>query len=311
VFDISWYNTQFRNYTTAMKSIDPTILMVGPAVTGGWENWILAFYQENGDIVDVISWHWYPNGHEMSPEDALSTPVDIEEQVTKIRNWWIDPEINPKGYQRPIPPLLLGEYSITWASGLRIPLATQVGAIWVAETIGHMANIGVEMGAHFSLMGSPAGTRWHGLVDPLQQIRPVYGIFQIYKEWGTTQIKVESPDPQLLPVFASIRDDKSLAILKINKDFHQNRTEKLTFSGIIPNEEATILQLVEGIPQAFEVDPVLLDSDFSYTFPSTSITLFLIKPITHNIKWLLLGILLGLLLLGFLVINHQEKQHSR
>ena len=59
VFDVDWYNARFREFAMAMKSVDPDIQIVGPVVTGGWREWMPAFIAANGDVVDVISWHWY------------------------------------------------------------------------------------------------------------------------------------------------------------------------------------------------------------------------------------------------------------
>jgi hypothetical protein len=59
MFDADWYNASFREFATAMKAVDPDIQIVGPVVTGGWREWMPAFIAANGDVVDVISWHWY------------------------------------------------------------------------------------------------------------------------------------------------------------------------------------------------------------------------------------------------------------
>jgi hypothetical protein len=309
VFDVNWYNTQFRLFANAMKEVDPEIMVVGPAVTGGWRDWIPDFIKENGDIIDVISWHWYTNGHETTPEIALLTPPEIKEQVNTIRAWWVDPEVNPKGFKRELPPLFLGEYSITWASGVRVPLATQVGALWAAETIGHMANLGVEMGAHFSLMGSPGGTRWHGLVDPLKKYRPVFGVFKMYKEWGTIQVRSESPDPDILPIFASIREDKSLAILVINKDQYLEQGAVINLRGFRPQGEATILQLTEGNSEPVELTSIEFEADIFHPFAPASITLFMLKPAPCNPIILgLAAILIILVILSSIVVIRSKKR---
>jgi hypothetical protein len=310
VFDVNWYNTQFRLFANSMKAVDPDIKVVGPAVTGGWRDWIPDFIRENGDIVDVISWHWYTDGHETTPEIALTTPPEIKEQVNTIRGWWVDPEVNPKGYQRELPPLFLGEYSITWASGVRVPLATQVGALWVAETIGHMANLGVEMGAHFSLMGSPGGTRWHGLVDPLKKYRPVFGVFKMYKEWGTTQVRTKTVNPDNLPVFASTREDKSLAILVINKDQHLEQGAKITLHGFGLQGKAVVLQLTEGSPEPQELTPVEFEAGIFHTFPPASITLFTLKPaLCKPIILGLAAIVIILVILASIVVIRSKKRN--
>jgi len=40
-------------------------------------------------------------------------------------------------------------------TGVKVPLATCFGTLWAAETIGNMANLGVEMGSHFLLRKNP------------------------------------------------------------------------------------------------------------------------------------------------------------
>jgi hypothetical protein len=116
-----------------------------------------------------------------------------------------------------VPLLFLSAYSVSWASDVCRHLGTQVGALWAAEVGGRLAKMGVEMAAHFSLQGSPGGTRWHGFIGPLEDPRPLYGVFQLYRRWGTTQIAAEPSDEALLSAFASLRDDGSLAILVVNK----------------------------------------------------------------------------------------------
>jgi hypothetical protein len=116
--------------------------------------------------------------------EVLTTPPQIEEQVQQIRVWWADLEINPLGHEWPVPSLFLSEYSSSWASGVSRQLGRQVDALWNAEVVGRMANLGVEMAAHFALQG----TRWHGMIDMLQEKRPVYGVYKLYRHWGVTQV---------------------------------------------------------------------------------------------------------------------------
>jgi phage tail protein X len=88
VFDVAWYNNQFRAFSQAMKAVDPSILIAGPVVTGGWPEWMPAFIQANGDIVDVLSWHWYAHGNEMNDEAVLATPPQIEDQVQALDDYF-------------------------------------------------------------------------------------------------------------------------------------------------------------------------------------------------------------------------------
>jgi len=301
VFDVGWYNAQFRAFATAMKAVDPDIQIVGPVVTGGWREWIPAFFAANGDIVDVVSWHWYPHGDELSDAEALATPAEIEGQVETIRAWWQDPAVNPLGYKRPVPPLFLSEYSVSWASSVRRHLGTQVAALWDAEVVGRMAKLGVEMAAQFALQGSTGGTRWHGLVGMLEEPRPVYGVYRLYAHWGTTQVAAESSDEPLLPAFASLRDDGALALIVINKDPAQAREATLFIEGFRPAGQAQVwLQDEEHL--GVELPAVAVAETFPYTFPPYSVTLFILEPARWGDWSLWVGLVLTAVALAVLAI---------
>jgi hypothetical protein len=288
VFDVDWYNARFREFATAMKAVDPDILVAGPAVTGGWREWMPAFLAANGDVVDVISWHWYPHGNELSDAQVLATPVQIEEQVLALRAWWRDPAVNPRGYQRPLPPLFLSEYNVSWASSVSRHLGSQVGALWNAEVVGRMANLGVEMAAHFALQG----TTWQGLIGNLEDPRPVYGVYRLYARWGTTQVAAESSDEPLLPAFASLRADRRLAILVVNKDPTLAREATLTVEGFRPAGQAQIW-LQDGQHMGAELPAIAVAETFPYTFSPYSVTLFVLEPAprSHWVLWAGLGLL--------------------
>ena len=284
-FDVTWYNARFREFAAAMKAVDPTIQVVGPAVTGGWPEWMPPFITANGDIVDVLSWHWYGNGTQMTDAQVLATPPDIERQVKTIRGWWADPAVNPLGYQRPLPPLFMSEYNVSSTSSVRRQLGSQVAALWNAEVVGRMANLGVEMAAHFALQG----TDWQGLIGMLDDPRPVYGVYRLYSQWGTRQVAVTSPDEALLPAFASLRDDGSLAVLVVNKDPQQARQAMLAFEGFNPAEQAQVW-LQDETHLAVQLPPAGVAGTLQYTFPPYSVTLLVLKP-APPVNW---GIWVGL-----------------
>jgi len=287
-FTVEWYNARFREFATAMKAVDPDIQVVGPAVTGGWREWIPAFIAANGDVVDVISWHWYPHGDELSDAEVLATPAQIQEQVKAIRAWWRDPAVNPKGYRRAVPPLFLSEYNVSWATSVHRHLGTLVGALWNAEVVGRLANSGIEMAAHFALQG----TTWQGLIGMLEDPRPVYGVYQLYAQWGETQVAAESSDEPLLPAFASLRDDGRLAIIVINKDAGQAREATLTIEDFQPAGEAQVWLLDEE-HLAAELPAIPAAEAFPYTCPPYSVTLLILEPALWSSwpRWAGLGLL--------------------
>jgi hypothetical protein len=191
------------------------------------------------------------------------------------------------------------EYNVSWASSVRRHLGTQVGALWNAEVMGRLADLGVEMAAHFALQG----TSWQGLIGMLQDPRPAYGVYKLYAHWGTTQVDAESSDEALLPAFASLHDDGQLAILVVNKDPLEAREATLTVEGFRPAGQARVwLQDEEHLAE--ELPAIVVAEMFPHTFPPYSVTLFILDPVPRG-RWLLwagLGLLaLALVTLGVLM----------
>lgn len=306
-FDVDWYNVQFRNFALAMKAVDPSIQIAGPAVRDGWMTWLPAFIATNGDLVDVLSWHWVPPGHELTDAQLLATPPQIERQVAVIREWWRTPRSNPKGHKRPIPPLFLSEYAASPDATSQRPLATQAGALWTAEVVGRLANIGVEMASYTALQG--AG--WHGLLDERGAPRPAFGIFRLYSQWGQTQLAVESPDEALLPVFASRRSDGALAVLALNKDPQQPRPIELAFTGFRAAGRAEVWRQDAAHPAGEQLAPVAVQDMISATLPPYSATLFII-PAAKPVVWpLWLGLLLGVAIAFGIIVELEERRAHR
>ena len=110
--------------------------------------------------------------------------------------------------------------------------------------------------------------------------------------WGTTQVTAESSDELLLPTFASLRDDRRLAILVVNKDPTLAREATLTVEGFQPAGQAQVWLQDEEHAGA-ELPAIAVAETFPYTFPPYSVTLFVLEPAprSHWVLWAGLGLL--------------------
>jgi hypothetical protein len=295
-FTPEWYSARYREFYNAMKAVDPTILIAGPVITYNFNEWMPTFIYLNGDIIDMISWHFYGYADVIPPEDALALAREVERQIETIRFWWYDPETNPNGHQRPMPPLFNSEYDISAASTIFEPLGTQAASLWAAEVVGRMANLGVDMAAHFAMQG----THWHGLLDEIDQPRPIYGLYQLYQYWGDIQISAISSDDVTLPAFASKTGDETVAIMVINQDEGMEREVEIVLQG------ARLAGVVHG--WRLEEDGSLVELPFdvsgsSYTslLPPYTITLFVFDMIAQTRAYQNGIIVLMLVLAGLLI----------
>ncbi|MEI8093370.1 MAG: hypothetical protein WCG80_04105 [Spirochaetales bacterium] len=136
--DRSWtpqkYASVFRQWATALKATYPGLVISGPAISQPNDEWMRVFIAECGDLVDVLSWHWYPTNGKANDADALRTSQDAAAMVNKYQSWLTDPARNPKGYTRTIPTAVT-EFALHWDSTNGNQLDDLVGATWTADVL--------------------------------------------------------------------------------------------------------------------------------------------------------------------------------
>jgi hypothetical protein len=218
-----YYNKVFREQVMAMRAYKPDIKVAGPMVSQPKDDWILSFIKENGDIVDVLAWHWYPTSGDASDELALATAPDIVNQIRRYRKWLKDPATNPKGYKRDIK-LALTEYAIHWNTPNKRHLADMVGAMWLAEVLGYLAREGIDY-SHYFCFGEYGG---HSLFEPGNFApRPSYWVFNFYANYiATNMIDVASSDSKV-KVFG-FKDNDVYYFIIVNQS--QKNIKKLTLT---------------------------------------------------------------------------------
>jgi hypothetical protein len=211
-FSPAWYAERYRAYAQAMKAVDPNIKVLGPVLSNKLDEWMRPFITECGDIVDGLSWHFY-GGDDKQPEvGLLASTARFDQQVARVRGWWKDPAVNPKGHARQVP-LLISEYGPSYVTNSPKNLTTQAAALWTADMLGHLVTQQVDMAAYFALWG----IGFHGVWDNRGTIRPVYNTFLLFSQFGSRLLKAESSQP-LLPAYAALRDDGALSLMVVNKD---------------------------------------------------------------------------------------------
>ena len=211
-FSPGWYNERFRAYAEAMKAEDPSIKLFGPVLSNKLDEWMRPFISECGDIADGLSWHFYGGDSKQSEAALLASTAKFDQQVAKVRGWWQDPAVNPKGHARQVP-LLISEYGASYVTSVSKNLTTQAAALWTADMLGHLVTQRIDMAAYFTLWGIEN----HGVWDSRGKIRPVYYSFLLFNQFGDRLLKAESDRP-LLPAYAALRPDGALSLMIVNKD---------------------------------------------------------------------------------------------
>ena len=207
------YCQRYRVSHAALKAERPDALMTGPAVSGSRPDG-LAFLREVlgrcGDVIDVLTWHVYPTDGTWSDEDALATSRVITDEIRQVRAWLRDPAVNPLGFERDIG-LAITEFGLSWRTTNFRHLEDMVAALWLAEALGQMATLGLDLGHYFALQ-SMGG---HGLIARGGWVRHTYHVYAMLADFGGHAYAVEGGDERLGAYAAG--DEHGLRVLLVNR----------------------------------------------------------------------------------------------
>jgi len=272
--DFSWtpqkYAAVFRQWATALKAAYPDILISGPAISQPKDDWMQVFIAECGDLVDVLSWHWYPTGGKASDAVALRTSENAGAMVSKYQGWLLDPQRNPRGYKRVIPTAVT-EFALHWDSTNPNQLDDMVGACWTADVLGRFAEAGLNY-SHFFCLQEYGG---HAIFSPGNKPRVLYWVFDFYKTYAQAARFVRVPEQEQGLVTAhGWADARGRVTLVIT-----NRSEA-SVAGYSPALEAGSVRRVLESRQLTETTPVPVTwtPELKLTLPAHSVTSLVLGP---------------------------------
>jgi len=196
-----------------VRALIPDAVMTGPAVSGSRPAG-LAYLREVltrcGDVIDVLTWHVYPTDGTWEDGAALATASSVGEEIRLIRSWLADPAVNPLGHERAIE-LAITEFGLSWRTSMYRHLEDQTAALWLADALGQMATLGLDLGQYFALQ-SMGG---HGLIDRGGWVRPTYHVYAMLAGFGGTAFAVDGADERLGAYAAD--DGAALRVLLVNR----------------------------------------------------------------------------------------------
>jgi hypothetical protein len=283
-YDSERFNREWRAIAETMETVDPNILLIGPELTNDSNGdlsidarddngvvWLDAFLEANGDLVDIVSIHYYPFPISLAvgnatPEQLLANPPEIEPLVQALR----ERVIAITGEDMP---LAITEINSHWSntSGGEATPDSFLNAIWWADMLGRLISLDIAMVNYFTLQsgGSVGG---YGLLAR-REVRPTYYVYQLYRQFGEEQVDATSPDP-LLSAYAALRADGALTVLLVNRD---NRVKQLPLfvSEEGWSEQETIVldrEHMLGVPQRASFENNQLTS-----VPAHSVMLLILK----------------------------------
>ena len=215
--DPSWtaevYCERFRTIRAALEAELGEVVMTGPAVSGsrpGALDYLREVITRCSDVIDVITWHVYPTDGTASDDAALATSRQVGDEIGLVRTWLADPAVNPLGFERSFE-LGITEFGLSWRTSNFRHLEDMVAALWLAEALGQMATLGLDLGQYFALqyMGG------HGLIDRSGWVRHTYHVYAMLRGFGGVARHSEGGDERLGAYAAD--DGDALRVLLVNR----------------------------------------------------------------------------------------------
>ncbi|MBK8024871.1 MAG: hypothetical protein IPK19_26500 [Chloroflexi bacterium] len=282
-YSVERFNTDWRAIAEAMLAVDPDIVLIGPEVsqfpftpegteyTNVRREWVRAFLEANGDLVDIVAVHRYPY-----PQTMSSPPTTIEELRQNAPEWDVVVENlrtvirETMGHEMPI---ALTELNSSWAhvSGGEASPDSFYHAIWWADVLGRMIRQRVDLVNYFALATFGANGAF-GLLDRYDE-RPTYYVYPLYSRLGGTLIASESTDPDVT-VTAALSDAGALTVIVVNRG-PDARSLPLSLSGFTPVGDAEVWRL-DAEHEAEPIDPVALADGATLDLPAQSVTLYVV-----------------------------------
>ena len=276
-WDTDYFNEQWRQVAEAMLAVDPKIELLGPNIhqiaadpaarpkDPSGRDWLEEFLRANGDLVDVVTFHYYPfpisrtepiPTFEMLRDDTVKWDAIIPAVRQTIRD--VTGEDKPIG---------VGEINSNYTdvSGFEYSPDGYYNAIWWGDTLGRLINEQVDMVNHFVVSGSRAGLGMLGRTEP----RPLYFVYRMYEHFGDELLFSES-DERYVSVLAARRDDDAVTVMVVNLD-DEPMTQALSVVGVDTAQAQEVWRLEDGV-WAEDLGDMAVGSEVSV--PPKSMTLF-------------------------------------
>lgn len=284
------YCMMYNKVVDAMKAVDSSIKIGGPAWTYYDLKALEEFVKFSGTRADMIDYHHYGMGDSyLSEERALSETSKYEKEINEIRNM-----INTKFPQlKNKIEIQLGEYNWSYRTDNGFPgwkgedrFFKPVTTVWAASVAGRVAKAGGRSFQYSDLNGALGLTFEHNehathfgrkVNDPM----PIYyGLLMftggnLFRHFGN-EFAVASTTVENVEVYAST----SKNIVLINKDSKLEKTIHLKMEGVTTNAEANIWQTSRDNPFNPPTNKGIQTAKegvLSLTIPPYSITTLVVK----------------------------------
>ena len=314
--------TDFCNYATMVKGIDPNALVAGPE-EWGWPGYLYSGYDQqwsgaNNDynpadypdrkahggqdfgpwflsqlqqrsattgqrLIDIFTLHCYPQEGNVGNNAVDPATELLRNQST--RQFWDTNYVDPSWINSVIALIpRMRSWVTTNYPGTKIGI-TEYN--WGAEPYINGATAQADILGIFGSQGLDLATRWTAPASGT----PTYNAMKLYRNYdgnnstfGSTSILAAVPNPDNLSAFAAIRtNDSALTLMVINKDINNATPLIANIANFANSGTAQAWQLTSANVITRLADVPYANGTVSNTLPSQSITLFIL-PTAKNLR---------------------------
>lgn len=282
-WDAQQFADEWRNFAAAMKTVDPTILLIGPEThqfTGtpdvdpkdsAGRDWLRTFLATNGDLVDIVSVHRYPFPNNAArtpatPAELLADPPTWTELVRNLRRVIRE----ETGKELPVAITEMNSHWSNYVGGETSPDSFLSG-LWLGDVLGRLVAERVDVVNQFLLVGT--ANQGFGLLGRSEP-RPAYYPYQLYKQFGDELLHATS-GVETVSIVAARREDGALTLMLVNRG-DGAATVPLQIAGFIPAADAEVWRF-DAEHKAEQVAALAVTADTELTLPPLSMTLLVLK----------------------------------
>jgi hypothetical protein len=261
-YSVNDFNRDWRAFALAMKEVDPNIILLGPDYSWKWRDinspndWITPFVKTNGDLLDVISVHFYPStsAKNVSINQILLTPNEFERDIQALANQL------SRISDKPLP-IAVTEFNITWdweATGDNSAKSYWAG-LWTADMYGRMINNHVYIANFWS--GSGGGL---SLLDDKGSPRATFYAQSFYSNYGSVRLPAQTKNKNISIYASQIPDTNYITSVIVNRSNSlESPTLSLNLGGAelsIDHQQATNYEL--SLP-LYSITLIIIDDTLS------------------------------------------------
>jgi F5/8 type C domain len=212
------YAKKYLAFVRSMKAVDPTIKVATNVSLGPHpENWTERVLRAAGEDIDMLTVTFFPQQWGKENDDSLlASTATFRAQFLQLRR-----EVERVAGEAKADSILfvnVGYNSVNHSPGPQTLLI--VNALWVADMIGTMAEVGVDIGCYWALHNYyPPRKGDYGYLSSDRTNTPWYNyfVFPMYaNHFGGTVVQSGSDDPDV-SVYAAT-SGKRLSVFLINRD---------------------------------------------------------------------------------------------